>query len=731
MKTKRKLSFKSQLFRSYVIILILPVVTNLCMYVYFLKNIEYQERERCNGLMEQSMVELDNYIRELSFVVDLVRGTQSYQSLTEQTLSDADRIVQEHDLGRDIGAIKVAHPAVEEVMVYLRKNNTLVSQGNVLQDVEGAYPIFIEVEGMDYSQFEQNVLQKEGYLVANSSSIVKLNFDQEKNRILFTCTLPLNRAVIPEATVILVLQEERFMECFHDFSMYKSVKIELADHQGTRIVMEEPDAEGKVRFEGRAQQSGWTAAVYLEYSDIVKDVSSLKILSGLILLTCLIITFFMVLFLTANNIRPIHNLIQRFEPPGALRENNEFVLLSAILDKAAINEVAFGNYIDENREVIRQGFIKQLMTGQIADSGDIDENRKRLNLKLEGNRFTAILVALSERHKDFMEAQSIRLVLLRYLDSCENLEAADGEFGEIVILFAFSSIDDTKNMYHIENTVGALVGLFRPDYGGYLKVAVGPFCDNLPEISASYFEAKRISQEGMVTQNNRVLWMTAHVATENWYYPLHVETKIINSMKAGKTENFRELFRLLEYENFHNRVLSSEQLENLGLEMRGTITKCIAEKSLSGENMLILLEKLTSINWRTFTYEEFDRTCAAMLFYAEHVEMDVSDNISPKIRLFIEEKYANPSLNRSMLADYLGVNDAYTSTLFKNHMGDTFYRYLENYRLAKAVELLKDEKLTVEDIARQIGYTSSASFRRAFKKNMGCSPGEYRVSGPS
>ena len=47
-------------------------------------------------------------------------------------------------------------------------------------------------------------------------------------------------------------------------------------------------------------------------------------------------------------------------------------------------------------------------------------------------------------------------------------------------------------------------------------------------------------------------------------------------------------------------------------------------------------------------------------------------------------------------------------------------------RTERAKELLLDGRLRILDISRQTGFLSVQSFTRAFKRQVGCTPGEYR-----
>jgi AraC-like DNA-binding protein len=54
--------------------------------------------------------------------------------------------------------------------------------------------------------------------------------------------------------------------------------------------------------------------------------------------------------------------------------------------------------------------------------------------------------------------------------------------------------------------------------------------------------------------------------------------------------------------------------------------------------------------------------------------------------------------------------------------------YINSVRLRKAKELLHDNNLTINEIAKMIGYGTAARFIRVFKKGEGITPGEYRNS---
>ena len=58
-------------------------------------------------------------------------------------------------------------------------------------------------------------------------------------------------------------------------------------------------------------------------------------------------------------------------------------------------------------------------------------------------------------------------------------------------------------------------------------------------------------------------------------------------------------------------------------------------------------------------------------------------------------------------------------------VGKTFTDIVNEFRIAKAKQLLKDGAMAKE-VAAQIGFQSSSYFAKTFKKNVGITPIEYR-----
>jgi len=92
---------------------------------------------------------------------------------------------------------------------------------------------------------------------------------------------------------------------------------------------------------------------------------------------------------------------------------------------------------------------------------------------------------------------------------------------------------------------------------------------------------------------------------------------------------------------------------------------------------------------------------------------------------YMELHYREP-LTLENVGDYVELNAAYFSSLFKKETGQSFSEFLTSVRMKKAKELLMIRGRTVLDIANSVGYSDEKYFSRTFKKNVGLTPSEYR-----
>jgi AraC-like DNA-binding protein len=80
------------------------------------------------------------------------------------------------------------------------------------------------------------------------------------------------------------------------------------------------------------------------------------------------------------------------------------------------------------------------------------------------------------------------------------------------------------------------------------------------------------------------------------------------------------------------------------------------------------------------------------------------------------------------LAEATALSRSAFSARFTELVGEPPLTYLTRWRMLKATRLLKNE-VRMETIAELLGYESEAAFRKAFKREIGMPPAQYRKLG--
>jgi len=93
---------------------------------------------------------------------------------------------------------------------------------------------------------------------------------------------------------------------------------------------------------------------------------------------------------------------------------------------------------------------------------------------------------------------------------------------------------------------------------------------------------------------------------------------------------------------------------------------------------------------------------------------------------YISGHYNDPDISVGAIAAYLGLSEGHLSHTFKKETDYTLLNYLTRYRIHKAMELLRDCRLKVYEVAEQVGYRDITHFSATFKKLTGMSPSEYQ-----
>lgn len=137
-------------------------------------------------------------------------------------------------------------------------------------------------------------------------------------------------------------------------------------------------------------------------------------------------------------------------------------------------------------------------------------------------------------------------------------------------------------------------------------------------------------------------------------------------------------------------------------------------------------------------FRRIDSTLQPTKDFAETLESenktDATKNIQiEQLKNFMVEKepFLNPYLTIQELADQVSVPVRELSILINHHLDQHFFDFVNEYRIKKAMTILKDptkKEYTVLEILYEVGFNSKSSFHTSFKKYTNQTPTAFRKS---
>jgi len=95
-----------------------------------------------------------------------------------------------------------------------------------------------------------------------------------------------------------------------------------------------------------------------------------------------------------------------------------------------------------------------------------------------------------------------------------------------------------------------------------------------------------------------------------------------------------------------------------------------------------------------------------------------------------EKIYRQSDINLEKLMHMMETTRHNASQVINEHFGLNFFELMNKYRIAEALEILKDDsnKLSIIQVAYEVGFNNKVTFNKSFKKLVSQTPSQYLLS---
>lgn len=413
-------------------------------------------------------------------------------------------------------------------------------------------------------------------------------------------------------------------------------------------------------------------------------------------------------------------------------------LASKIEEKRREREIS-EKYRKEMEEVFQQerkNLFQYLVTGS-KSVPELLEMADRLSVDLSSMWYSIVLI-MTQSMNHAQEEYSNSLIeieqKLNAIDDETHILIFDRNLEGKALLFKADSIEELDRVQneYLDKMKEILLPYSHVRYFGGVGVSV----NRLTELPISFEKASHAFANRYLVKESLVLYsadLEQGVPVEQAEFDIsHVDpkqmdrTKIREFLKLGDKEE-----TIYFVEEFFKGLGTSALESNMFRQYIAMDTYfCVAEFA---EGLMFQKDELEPIDMTSGILQSSEGTMKYIVRIIEKAlelrEKAASNrygDVVDEVMRYIEKNYAEEDLSLNLLASHVNFSPNHLSMIFSQQTGQTFIKYLTDFRMNKAKELLRCTGKRSSVICMEVGYKDPHYFSYLFKKTQGMTPTQYR-----
>lgn len=757
-------------FLSYILILIIPIVLILVSYMLSVSVIEKEinkthaaSLQQLNEMMESTFSDIQNLAIEVSWN-DKSRSISRYSA---QNLSSVQRLNIANFI-KNLKTLKLANNDIDSLFIYYKYNDFVLSN-NGMCHVKDYYNIYVESSGVVYEDWI-NMLKRSQQNKFMPYEAIN-NKGQLKQLIAYIRSLPFEKYTESDATLMILLDMDAVYSWLDEMDWLDKGNIYIIDSNNSVIisnnnaslpeeinfdVLNQREDSFHLTVDGQevlvshihSKVTDWKyvvmmpTEVYLEKARFIRNVMIGSIFC------CLLAGGILSWVFTNRNYQSIRQIVNTVGTITGNTPDNKYITYRDIektIDTMIEKDQFLQNRLEKQNKILQKHFINRLITGQISDPNYIQSTFENYNINLKSHLFAVLLFYIedfsafynkNEEHFNADESiEMVRFIITNIVEELINSKESQGLMIEIEdMLVCLVNIDSADLDGDWISEVAHTAQLFMKDkFGIIISVSISSIVEDIENINSAYQEAIEAMEYKKFTIGEvpRVIkYDSIKGDSFNISNTARKEEKFINCIKAGNYEEAKDIFNSIIKNNFYK---PSESVKLMKFQMYGLINiliNAIREISATLGEKFIEETKPFERLLACEDVKEFQQVANSILedmhSYADkEKQLEDKEDLKAAIIKYIHENYADMNLNVSSVAQHFDVSLPYISKYFKKHHGVNLLDFIHSVRIEKAKALMREGNYTVEEIAHKVGYYSSISFIRSFKKYEKITPGQY------
>lgn len=411
-------------------------------------------------------------------------------------------------------------------------------------------------------------------------------------------------------------------------------------------------------------------------------------------------------------------------PDAVAAKGDVLTALRGAIAGLVADQRALERQLDAQRPLLQAAVVERLLKNDLPDGAELRSHFESLEIKLPA--LPVVVGLIDVLHDDGEELQLRKLVVKDLLRRALGPAAILHDPGLERIAVLTSAPGDVTVFSGIESALDGCRARGIKAFGG-----LGRPVSHYTDVAESFEEAKTaLHAAAHQARSQPVRFDDLPGSADGFALPPDVVSRLAQLVTSGAETEGRALLSGLFRRNAA-ALQSSEHLERVLLStLLGNLLAVRDRLALPPEPSADPVRAASEIVMGSDDPNDaMDAILAVFVALCEsHRRTNSSANavLMDGVRSFMEQEFPDKNLTLSALAESFKISEYHLSRSFKARFGITVYGFLEDVRIARAEELLAKTDDPVRQIAEAVGYGSSSSFCRSYRKRRGVSPTQFR-----
>ncbi|MBR2884723.1 MAG: helix-turn-helix transcriptional regulator [Clostridia bacterium] len=645
-----------------------------------------------------------------------------------------------HEFINDLASYTTFSEKVDGIFVYMKDSDTVISSSGMFP-AKLFYDINLDTDKISFEDWKNQIKG-----IDDSITYLSMPYKNKSRHNIDALSLLFTVPNTQDNCVGVVLSDKNHLvQGFDNINWKNMCDIYIYNRSGKLVAYKKTSEKGVVPQELKQLSLYKNQSNVIHFSEITVNGHSwqfvtvapnntldhnlkyIQLLIVLIILISLVIIFYVVRSIIKKNYRPIKTMLSYF---NITETTNEYENLFSSISSALSQNLYLSKEIDTHNKNLKKINLGKLLCGDIYYS---QENN--FGFEFSEDFFAVVIFNLENISDLFNEDTTMsnheRLFYLSFITDNitselmgeKNIRVYTTEISsQVVCLLNFPESVKIENVTALADSARDFI---NRSFNITLTYALSGICEGSINIPVIYNQAIEVLDHKRILGIEEPMQYVENYDSQDkskYIFDLNKEQALINAIKTGNSQSALTILDPIFEELGEIKNVPFDYIIYVALDVATTITKSANEIISTGINYddtLLFYRKIKSGENLAALYSQMSEYIVKL---CDEIKNDLLEGknrvyfLISNIKKYIADNYNDPNLNISSIGTHFNINIKYISTIFKKDVGISLLDYINNLRIEKALQLIKQGQHSKREIAQLVGFTTERTFYRVLKK---------------